>query len=1793
MSRPLNSYSQPTGPDPQLPPIVGTEGNDFLWGTEQADEILGLGGDDWLQGFAGDDILRGGHGNDILDGAAGDDTYVFDLDDGQDLVRTGNPFERDTLLFGPGISMADVVVSRGAWGSTDLIFQIRGTTDRIVVQRYAGVDPAELSVRFFDGAVWDGATIERQLLPASGGLVQGSTGPDTLQGSDGDDVLYGGDGDDRLHGSGGNDVLSGGAGNDTYYFGAGGGSDRIQDNPGWYGTDTNSLQFARGIDAGHVQALRNGLDLVLRLAGSADQITLDSYFALPAGLFSVHFQDGLSWNAGGIARMLDESGDFVSGSQADDDLEGGLGDDFLSGMGGNDRIHGGAGNDRLEGDFGRDTYYFGLGDGRDRIQSWGEPAEDTIVFGSGITLADVTASRVYDDLVLSIEGTQDRLTIENYFWSPSPVIGEIRFADGAAWDAQAIARKLAPPMWGGLSGSMGEDILDGGPGADSLFGGDGDDRLHGDRGDDLLYGGSGRDTYYFGGGDGDDAIEEYGNLESNILVFGREVLVTDVIASAYGADLLLQIRGTSDQITVRNQFWSYVPVLTEVRFVGGFIWDAAALQRVAMATNGSPYGGDGIDVLEGGPGDDYLSGGGGDDLLHGGAGNDWLSGGAGNDTYYFGRGGGQDVIQSDFAPWGTQQDTLVFGSDITLADVVVSSEGDDLVLALRGTDDLIRMRGYMSPSSAKLAAIRFADGASWDAAAIQGKLSQGTTSPQGSAYGDTLDGGLGDDTLYGGFGDDFLFGDAGNDFLAGSAGNDTYYFAPGSGHDVVFEQPGADADFDVVQFGAGIAPEDLRFGADGNALVMTFADPGDSLLLANVLGAYYNSHIDRLRFSGGAQIVFERGSAASNVLFGTEGRDVFVDGPGTDQLRGLGGDDLYIVRDWSQDTYIDDSAQPGAGNQLVLPAWTALDDIELSYAYGSLQLRLKDYPGVVSIAGFDHLDPLGPRAIDRFELSGISIAYDDLVRRGFTVRGDGYSTYLEGTPFDDVVLGTNLDEVLSGLDGNDVLYGGANSDTLHGNAGNDALHGDGGNDSLIGGTGSDTYYVDRTSGRDSILELEENPGDVDQLVFGAGIHPDDLIVTADPYSALIVEIGTSGASVRFNAWFYPGLPSHVERFVFEGGLVLSDAAIEAMRNHAPQVAAGIGDQVTDEDQEWIFQVPAGAFADYDLYDQLFYTASLAGGAGLPSWLSFDAQTLTFRGSPGNGDVGKIELRVTATDHYGLDASDAFSVAVRNINDAPYVAAGVADQSAVEDLLFTYAVPEGAFADIDAGDALTYSAAGSAGAPLPTWLSFDPVGRVFRGTPAAGDIGSLQVRVTATDSRLASASASFALAVQAHPGLSLVGTSGPDALTGKSGNDSLNGLGGGDRMAGKRGDDTYYVDNAADLVVEAANEGRDSVYSSISYTLPTNVEELILTGSAALAGNGNASSNRLIGNSGVNTLNGGGGDDVLDGGLNRDTMAGGTGDDTYVVDNPGDKVTENANEGFDTVRSSVAYTLPSNVENLLLVGAAAINGTGNGAANAVFGNAQANNLTGAGGNDLLQGLDGADGLGDTSGNAMLDGGAGNDTLTGGSGRELLIGGFGTDILNTGSGADVIAFNRGDGLDLVNRSSGSDNTLSLGGGLRYADLVLMRTGSQLQVEVSPSDHIIFADWYVGSSYRSVARLQVVAESMDGYDPASPDALLDHKLQTFDFRALVSYFDQERAANPGIDRWSAMHRLLDVHLAGSDYDALGGDLAYQYGLSGSLAGIGVNAAQDVVQSAQFAVQAQPLRPLAEIQSGGLRLL
>ena len=250
---------------------------------------------------------------------------------------------------------------------------------------------------------------------------------------------------------------------------------------------------------------------------------------------------------------------------------------------------------------------------------------------------------------------------------------------------------------------------------------------------------------------------------------------------------------------------------------------------------------------------------------------------------------------------------------------------------------------------------------------------------------------------------------------------------------------------------------------------------------------------------------------------------------------------------------------------------------------------------------------------------------------------------------------------------------------------------------------------------------------------------------------------------------------------------------------------------------------------------------------------------------------------------------------------------------------------------------------------------------------------------------------------------LTGNGAANLLVGNAGDDILNGAGGADTLRGGTGDDTYVVNSAAVRVIESANAGTDLLKTSVSYTLPAQVENLSITGNLFVHAIGNALGNRMQGSAAVNVLDGGGGDDWLDGGASGDTLIGGAGDDTFVVDSVDDIVVEVANGGMDVVRTALdGYTLAPQVEQLVLLGTSGRSASGN---------ELANRITGTPGNDSISGGDGDD---------YLDGTAGADHLSGGPGNDTYVVDDVGDLVDESAPAQllVLGFQSGDGLAFDN-------------------------------------------------------------------------------------------------------------------------------------------------------------------------------
>ncbi len=381
--------------------LHGDAGDDVVYGGLGNDSIHGGSGADTLYGDDGDDSLYGGEGNDNLYGGAGNDTYHFNLGDGHDIV-----YENDTLAgrnnmiaLGAGIVIDDVEFL-SAFNSLDgngvplmdLIIRVKSTGETITISKGIshGVDnqanPHSIQeIRLADGTVLDWAAILQKGLspvdgsgdpmytPHEGATIYGSASADTVFGGAGNDTMYGAAGKDELHGGGGDDVLMGGDGMDTLY--GDDGDDTL------YGEAANDTLY-----------------------GGAGNDILDG----GVGADKLYGEDG---------------NDTLRGGDGNDHMYGGADDDFLSGGSGKDHLYGGAGNDAIDGGWGDDTFYFGIGDGQDVLTDGN--GNDALIFGEGLSATDLWFERSGNDLVISVLGSEEKVTVDSWYVGPGRQIESI------------------------------------------------------------------------------------------------------------------------------------------------------------------------------------------------------------------------------------------------------------------------------------------------------------------------------------------------------------------------------------------------------------------------------------------------------------------------------------------------------------------------------------------------------------------------------------------------------------------------------------------------------------------------------------------------------------------------------------------------------------------------------------------------------------------------------------------------------------------------------------------------------------------------------------------------------------------------------------------------------------------------------------------------------------------------------------------------------------------------------------------------------------------------------------------------------------------------------------------------------------------------------------------------------------------------------------------------------------------------------------------------------------------------
>ena len=808
----------------------------------------------------------------------------------------------------------------------------------------------------------------------------------------------------------------------------------------------------------------------------------------------------------------------------------------------------------------------------------------------------------------------------------------------------------------------------------------------------------------------------------------------------------------------------------------------SAHDDVLFTGDGGPKG---LHLVMAGLGNDFIYGGNNQEFIFSGnlrqdAAND-------NDTVY--AGGGSDIVIG-----GAGADTLVAGDGKEDFETPQPDDETNTETASRQIKRYV-VKGFL----------RSGDKENTETGSRQGKRGDwlnghfGSDVVIGSARDDVLTAGEGDDTVRGGAGNDLILGDA--NYLP-----TTSSVSLGTAHHA--------AEGTIIE---------RRWPADGSAprpLDGSLSVPGEKTFAWEWQGTETDFKI----MPGIRLMLQERVQGAGNdTLYGGAGNDWMAGQAGHDEMHGDDGDDTM---------YGDDA--------VAMPERFASGDDQLYAGKGKDKLH--------GGAGNDLLD-----------------ASDD----------DHDKDELSGDEGDDQLNGGTGGDELNGGAGNDVLRAGKDKTLMDGGIGNDIYFGNSGDDTMTDQDGDDHYYL--SAGTDDIKDfgmgydgyhisfahlmppgvttIHDSNGKGFITYNGRAITNDGVRAVAE--NEWVTDIGAKLTREGSNLVITNGPKGSQGKVIFTGffnseeflGLKLPSLEDDNNPNPAPQPnpdpkpeqpqapTAGkpLAAQRIHEKDKLSYTLAEDTFHTASKDDKLSYSARLADGKPLPKWLNFDAATRTFSGTPGNDDVGTLDIEISARGKGG-SVNQHLALHVINVNDAPQIDAAIADYTGESGKPLQYRIPANAFKDIDKDDTLTLSAKLENGEPLPSWLTFDEKTGQFSGTPpSAHTANTWRIAVTATDNAGAQVSQTFSLITTAAATNIIRGTGKESIIQGTAGNDTI-----------YAGDNTFTGANYNKIY---GNDGDDVIYSG----------------------------------SGRDRLYGGAGNDILyTDGAEYDSLYGGYGDDIYRI-----------------------------------------------------------------------------------------------------------------------------------------------------------------------------------------------------------------------------------------------------------------------------------------------------------------------
>ena len=1211
-----------------------------------------------------------------------------------------------------------------------------------------------------------------------------------------------------------------------------------------------------------------------------------------------------------------DGNDLIYGMAGDDFLHGGRGNDTLYGGDGNDTLIGGEGDDSLEGGAGNDTYIYD-GDGKDAVldekwaivrqqvwkqdniysdwyETWVESSktlvdagDDIVVFGKNVSPEDIAITKNGNDLVFALKGSNNTLTIKNWYTSKEQRVEKFQFENGLVLTSEQILNMKTD--------SSGNDNINGTQNSDFIFSSSGNDVINAGKGNDIIVNQNGDTVYYYNAGDGQDIIYDYNGNDRIKLGFNRD----RISYKRNGGDLILKFKDSTDTITIKDWFTHEANRIEAIEFLNGDVRTAAdilAKFKSQSGTNGNNVliGTDGNDTVHAYAGDDYISTGAGDDVIYGGLGNDIMVGGTGNDKYY--------VETSD--------------------DRVIEYENE-------GDDTIIASSSYELPDNVENLYLYA------DAGAINGRGNDLNNKIVGNDYDNIIDGKGGTNKLYGGKGDDtyiinasnandtiYEYSDGGvdtvkssvtyritnkyvenliltgNDNIDGRGNNQANYIEGNSASNVLRGAGGND----TLYGGGGVdslyggADDDTYIVDNNTTLVKELADEGIDTVLASVDYTLTN-HVENLTLTG-TENLSGTGNTMDNIIIGNSGDNIIEGKKGNDTLQGGEGSDTYVFnRGDGEDTIIESGSTYKFTDAISFGTGINVEDVKFTKSGNDL---------IVSIIGTDN----------KITIKDSNINPDNRIEQFIFDNG----TVIDGKKFYELTTNIEHNKVYSEHFSSETNSEVSTFDRIYNNDGSlkeeSRYNSDGTlNSKIVYLSGNKintvakyengieqpttitTYTYNSTTGLltrslEKDTSTQQSISQVDYTYNSAGKLTQALESrwhkkpngTYGKYTAVQDVYTYNSIGQVATATYNIGYVDETETYV------KYKDEVTYTYNSLNKISTKVTKSGYRVNNVWQLHVSESVAYEYDNETGLMTKESVKiGYEDNNVWKTKLSQIHTYNYNSDNILAEKITYDCTLLS----DGSYSEVISQREVNTYD-------EETGKLILTNTYQ-----------GDSLVESV-------KYEYIYDDNKNllsqKIYNGTITNNEASSYElVKEIAmnTYNNVLNGDDNNNVLYGGQFEDYLSGGAGSDTLYGGLGNDTLDGGANRDVMIGGKGDDAYYVSNATEVIIENEDEGIDTVISDISYHLGNNVENLTIEGTRAnvkAEGNnigniiiGSSVANELVGYGGNDYLYGGDGDDTLYGGADDDTLVGGKGNDFVSGSTGNDTFIFNKGDGIDTVR----------------------------------------------------------------------------------------------------------------------------------------------------------------------------------------------------------------------------------------------------------------------------------------------------